>query len=163
MYRWMWPLAETLVWAALLVGVWVLTLNAVSAPEMGAAGFTALGCGAAATAGRAALGGRWRPAPGWARWLPRLLLAVPADAARVFGAALSQLGRHPGGERGRLRRVEMPVPGDRRRWAARQALATMAVSSTPGSYVVHVDDDRGELVVHALVEGAPSMVDVVAQ
>ena len=162
MHRWTQSLAETLVWAALLVGVWVLTLNAVSAPEMGAAGFAGLCCGAAATAGRAGLGSRWRPSPGSVRWLLWLPFAVLADATRVFVTALSQVGRPRDEERGRLRRAAVPAPVDPPRRAATQALATMAVSFTPGSYVVD-DDAEGDLVVHALVEGPPSMADVVAR
>lgn len=161
MQRWIWPVTETLVWASLLVGVWVLTLNAVSPPEMGAAGFTGLCAGAAAAAARRALGGRWRPSPRWVGWLLALPVAVLADTGRVFAAVLSELPRR-GEERGRLRRVASPRETDPARRAARQALSILAVSSTPGSYVVDADDD-GELTVHALVEGSPSMVDVVAR
>jgi multisubunit Na+/H+ antiporter MnhE subunit len=44
-----------------------------------------------------------------------------------------------------------------------RALAVLAISISPGSYVVDVDPDSGEMTVHSLASGRPRMDEVVSR
>lgn len=142
--------AELVWWWAAAVGVWLLTLSSVNGQDLVVAAACGLPAAVAARSGRRAVGGCWRPRPGWIRWAVTLPPSILADTARVFRTAL----RHARDERppGRVREVALPHDGPQPVAAARRALATLALSSTPGAYVV--DDDPGghRLVVHSLSE-----------
>jgi multisubunit Na+/H+ antiporter MnhE subunit len=151
--------AEVVFWWAACLGVWLLTLSSLSLSETLVAAGCALPCGVLAVVARRTVGGSWPVRPAWARWLLPLPLAVVADTTRVLGTALTVLaGRRPSGtER------TVPLPSDRpvARAHARQALATVLVTAAPGTVVVDVADDSGDMRVHALGAGRPSMEEVV--
>lgn len=167
MGRWAFAAAEVITWWALLVGVWVTTLSGVTTSDMVAATAGGLLAALAARWTRRAAGGRWRMRPGWLGWLAVLPVAVVADAARLAGVAARHLviraGDEPGEGVGRLSRVPLPAGEDGPTGAGRRAAATLAVSATPGTFVVDVDEDAGELVVHRLVDGRPSVDRVVGR
>ncbi|MFE1862364.1 Na+/H+ antiporter subunit E [Streptomyces anandii] len=142
--------AEVVWWWVAAVGVWLLTLSSVTWQELAVAAACGLPAAVAAPAGRRAVGGCWRPRPGWIRWAATLPPSVLADTARVFWTAL----RHARDERppGRVREVPLPHEAPEPVAAARRALATIALSSTPGTYVVDDDPERHRLVVHSLSE-----------
>lgn len=154
--------AETLVWTALCTGVWLLTLSSISAPEVVTAVLSSVPCGIVAVAARLAVQGHWPPRPAWARWLLPFPVAVVADGLRVLGLAAGVLvGRRiPAGEiqRQQLRR-DRPLP----RWHAHQALALTLVTATPGSVVLDIDEESGEMLTHALGSGRPQMEEVTAR
>lgn len=154
--------AETLVWTALCAGVWLLTLSSISAQEVVTAVLSSVPCGVVAAAARRAVQGHWPPRPAWARWLPPFPLAVVADGVRVLGLAAGVLiGRRiPAGEieRRRLRR-DRPE----HRWQAHQALALTLVTATPGTVVLDIDEESGEMLLHTLGSGRPQMEEVTAQ
>lgn len=154
------PIVEVLVWAALLVGVWVTTLSSVATSEMAAAAGSALLCGVAAVLARRAMDGGWRPSPRWFGWMARLPVAVVVDTVRVLTLAVRHAG-HRSRSVGRIERVALPADGSRARTSAREALGTLAVSMTPASFVFDVDEREGVLVVHSLVSGPPSMTGAV--
>lgn len=153
-------LAEVVCWWVACVGIWLLTLSSVSLPESLTAIGCALPCAILAVLARRAVEGSWPVQPGWSRWLLPLPAAVVSDSARVLGRAAGVLiGRRvpPGNERTvRLRRDRSAG-----RWHTRQALATVLVTATPGTVVLDVDEDSGEMRVHALGAGRPSMEEVV--
>ena len=152
--------AEVVFWWAAGVGVWLLTLSSVSLPEALIATGCALPCAVLAVVARRAVGGSWPVRPGWARWLLPLPAAVVADAGRVLGlATLVLAGRRvpAGDERTVTLHPDRPVW----RWQARQAVATVLVTATPGTVVLDVDEDSGEMRLHALGSGRPSMEQVV--
>jgi multisubunit Na+/H+ antiporter MnhE subunit len=148
------PLAvavEVLWWWAAACGVWLLTLSSVSAAELVVALACALPCGLAAWAARLALGERWRVRPQWVWWLGPLALSVFSDAARLLVLAIRpHVIDH---EVGRL--VDVPLREDDAQDVAsgRAAIATLAMSATPGTLVVEGDAERRVLTLHSLVPG----------
>lgn len=150
---------EVLFWWAACVGVWLLTLSSVSLSEGLIATGCALPCAVLGVAGRRAVDGSWAPSPRWVRWLLVLPVSVVADGLRVLGHALAALaGRVPTGE---IRTVRLHKDRPAARWRARQAVATAVVSAAPGTVVVDVDDDSGDMVLHALGSGRPALEEVV--
>jgi hypothetical protein len=85
-----------------------------------------------------------------------LPLSVLADSGRVFWTAV----RSARGERppGRVRKVALPHEAPEPVAAARRALATVALSATPGTFVFEDDPERHRLVVHSLA-GGTSLVE----
>jgi len=147
--------AEVLWWWAAACGVWLLTLSSVNAAELVVALACALPCGLAAWAARVALGGQWRPRPRWVWWLAPLVVSVFSDSIRVLGLALRR--RDVEREAGRL--VDVPLPeGEAEDVASgRAAVATLVMSSTPGTLVVQGDPERRVLTLHALVPGGSAL------
>lgn len=152
-------LAEVVFWWAACVGLWLLTLSSMSLPEAAIAAGCALPCALLAVVARRAVGGSWPVQPGWLRWLLPLPVAVVADGVRVLGRGAGVLiGRVPAGE---VRAVRLHRDAAAGRWRTRQALATVLVTATPGTVVLDVAEDSGEMRVHALGAGRPSMEEVV--
>jgi multisubunit Na+/H+ antiporter MnhE subunit len=153
---------EVLVWWALLVGVWDLTLSGTTIPEISAAAAAGLASAVAGTAARRVVHVQGMPVAGWLqrlRWLPVVAIAVVADTVRVLALA----GRH-------LRNRDV-CGSFRTVWLRREpggvdmhrALATLAVTSTPGSLVCDADPEQHSLLEHRLVDGAPNLEEVVAR
>jgi multisubunit Na+/H+ antiporter MnhE subunit len=152
-------LAEVLVWWAACLGLWVLTLSSVSPPEVLTAAGCALPCAVLAVVARHAVGGSWPVQPGWVRWLLPVPVAVVADGARVLGRAATVLtGRRPSGNTRTVRLHRDHAAG---RWRTRQALATVLVTTAPGTVVLDIAEDSGEMRVHDLGAGRPAMEEVV--
>jgi multisubunit Na+/H+ antiporter MnhE subunit len=147
--------AEVLWWWAAACGVWLLTLSSVNAAELAVALACALPCGVAAWAARVALGERWVVRSHWFWWLAPLTVAVFSDAVRLLVLALRPHDMDH--EQGRL--VDVPLgEGDAERVASgRAALATLAMSSTPGTLVVQGDPERRVLTLHSLVPGGSAL------
>jgi multisubunit Na+/H+ antiporter MnhE subunit len=129
---------EVIAWWPCLTGLWLLTLSSVSIPELLAAAVAGLICGLAARAARRAMGGAWRLRMGWIRWLASVPRALARESAQVL------LARHAG----RIDEVSLPDEPEAVR-AARSAVATVLVGSTPGTMVVSAGR---RLVVHRLLE-----------
>jgi multisubunit Na+/H+ antiporter MnhE subunit len=147
--------AEVLWWWAAACGIWLLTLSSVNAAELVVALACALPCGLAARAARVALGGRWRVRPSWVWWLAPLAAAVLSDAVRVLVLAL---GRHDvDREAGRLVDVPLHEAEAEEVAAGRAAMATVVMSSTPGTLVVQADPERRVLTLHSLVPAGSAL------
>jgi multisubunit Na+/H+ antiporter MnhE subunit len=138
---------EIACWWAVLVVVWLATLNALSVEEVVTAAILALPCAWAARAARRAAGEHWRPPAGALRWLLALPWAVLHDA--VAALLLAVRGR-PEGE---FVELSLGDDGSDRRRAAREALATATLSATAGSVVVEATDRHDALLVHTLSIG----------
>jgi len=148
---------ELAVWWAATLGLWLLTLSSVDAPDLMIAVPSALVCAVLAIVARRTLGGNWRRPGGTAHWALRLPLAVVSDAIGVLVLPFRPGGRSRTGEW-----VRVPVlPGAEPRRTTKRTVATVLVSSTPGSVVVNDDNDTGELLVHSLISGPWSMQEVV--
>lgn len=136
--------AEVLVWWAVLVLVWLGTLNAFSYEELAVAALLAVPCVIAARLGRRAAGVGWSVRARWAGWLLHLPWAIVHDTiAMLWLAVRPDRTRDDGFD-------EMPLATDSTtaQQAGHEALATATLSATPGSVVVDATDDR--LVVHTV-------------
>jgi multisubunit Na+/H+ antiporter MnhE subunit len=148
--------AEVLCWWAAATGVWLLTLSSVNAAELVVALACGLPCGLAARAARVAVGGRWTVRARWMWWLAPLAISVLSDTARVLFRAV----RHDDVDSDAGRLVDVPLPADEGQdiAAGRAAVATLVMSSTPGTFVVQDDRERRVLRLHSLVP-AGSMLE----
>jgi multisubunit Na+/H+ antiporter MnhE subunit len=141
---------ETGVWWLVLVGVWLVTLNAFSYQELVVAAVLALPCAVAAGAARRASEIRWTAGARWSRWLWALPGAVLRDTAAVLLLALRPRTREDEDE---FREVPLPTESDDARRVGREALTTAILSATPGSVVVDANPDHDRLLVHSLPIG----------
>jgi multisubunit Na+/H+ antiporter MnhE subunit len=138
-------------WAA-MSGLWLLLAGKADVAEVCAA--VAGGLLAALAGGYASRGtgpaGRPRGLTATGAW--RVLWLVVRDLGAVFRVVAAQArGRRvPGGE---LVAVPFAVAGTSGN-AGRRALAEFAGSLPPGTVVIGVDEDAGELLAHALAPGA---------
>lgn len=146
-------LVETIGWAALCCGIWLATLSGVTKPEVYFAAGFAIPCGVLASAGRRALGGSWRFRPTWVLWGLPVMATLVAETATLFLTAIR--GPRPG----RLTTVDLPAePAERAN--GREAVATLALCSTPGSIVTDNDPGRHRLTVHTLLSAGPDLEKV---
>lgn len=113
---------ESIVWWAVLVGVWLCTLSTVTTQELVLAAVAAVPCALVATALRAAYQGRWKPTRAWS-----LPMRIVRECASLFSRAS-------------LRKIPVDT--------ARKAVKTVVVSASPGTVVL--DDKDDELLVHSL-------------
>jgi multisubunit Na+/H+ antiporter MnhE subunit len=137
--------AEVVAWWAVLLGVWLMSLNAFSFAELITATALALPGAFAARAARIAASGSWRVRPRQLRWLLHLLWAILHDTVAVL--------RLPAG--GKDEFSEMPVSH------GGEAPATAVVSAAPGSVVVDAEDDT--LLVHRLPIGETGLTEAVRE
>jgi multisubunit Na+/H+ antiporter MnhE subunit len=151
---------EIAAWWALMVGVWDLTLAGTTLPDI----LAAIGAGFVSAVGahvaRRLIGGNWAPSPRWLLWLPVIVVNAVADTARAFTLA----ARHV------VRRDVDATFGDvpLRRRSDRDAdihrgLATLAITSTPGSVIYDEDIEGSRLFKHELVSGPPDLEGVVGK
>lgn len=154
--------AEVVVWWGLLVGVWVLTLSSAPPMELYIAAASALPCAVMAPIARRAIETAWRPDPRWLRWLAVLPVSVVVDTAALFGRTLARrlTGRPFEGE---LKPVPLRAHRDPLRSGAHRALATVALSATPGSFVIDTRPEEDALLVHSVVDVPPSLDRVVGE
>lgn len=148
-------------WWGAAVGIWLLTLSSVTWPDLTAAVVCGLPCGLAARAGRHAVRAVWRPSPGWARWLLPLPAAILTDTARVLGLAARSLTGAP--QPGEMKEIQLPAGEPDEVASARRAVAALAFSTTPGTFVVDNDPEEDRLVIHSLTTGWPHLDQVVSR
>lgn len=146
---------EVAVWWVLCTGVWLLGLSAVTTSDLVLGIAAGLIAALAGVWGRRLADGHWRPRPRWLLQVVRVALAIVLETGTVLAAAAM-----PGRRRSRHQRLRLPL--DRRRDVAdaREALAAIAVSASPGSYVADFDPDRRELLVHVLGAQTPAWARV---
>jgi multisubunit Na+/H+ antiporter MnhE subunit len=143
--------ASWLAWAAASFVMWLLLTSTVRGSEMvvGAAVSTISATVADAVRRRAPIVFRPR-----LRWLRRAA-GIPWRVVTETGLLLGVLARHvTGRERAQGAFLVAPFPSgaeDDPEAAARRALATVGLSVSPNSYVVGVDQKRGEMLVHQIV------------
>jgi multisubunit Na+/H+ antiporter MnhE subunit len=150
---------EALVWWVVLFGVWTATLSTFPLPELVAGAAAALACAVAAIGGRRAVDGAWRVRPRWLRWLLPLPVAVCTEAGRLLTVPFRRNARQRAV--GRIREIALAPESDGTVAEAHRALATTALATTPGTFVLDTRPDDHVLVVHSLVTGRPRMDEVV--
>lgn len=154
-------LVEAGLWWAGLIGIWLITLPAVTVPEVVVSAVAAVPCALLTVRARHAMEESWGLDFGWLRGLAVLPLSVIADAARVLTLPLRGARAKP--HKDDLQTV--PLSGPRRGPAGetRRATATVLVSATPATVVVDSEPDDHELLVHRLVSGPPDVGTVMGR
>ncbi len=127
----------------LLVGVW-------AAEELVAAAAAAAISATVAEVVRVQDIRQFRPRPRWLLRAYRLPPSILADCGVVFGALWRHLVKHEE-INGAFRAFRIPIGGTGERAAARRALLNAAISITPNTYVVGIDEDSEVVLVHQLV------------
>lgn len=144
-------------WSAAGLLVWTATLSSIAPAELVIGLLAAVVAGVLARSARKAIGQEGVPAAMWRRWLgwaPVVPVAAAADLARLVGWLLR--GRPEASPSDRVVRLSMPAGDERAAVAWRQG-AALAVSSTPGSVVLRIEADHGELILDQLVSGPPHL------
>jgi multisubunit Na+/H+ antiporter MnhE subunit len=144
-------LVEVAVWWAVLVGVWISTVPALTAAEVGVGVVAALPCAVAATASRAAIGTAWHVRARWIGWLLPLVIAVLVDTVRLPQWAARAVRRDAGGPE--FTSLRLHRDGDPAREAGHRAVATAVVASSPSTVVVDETRQHHALVIHPLGDG----------
>ena len=149
--------AEFLVWWAITVSGWMISLSAAPLQEW----LVAVGCGAicaaaACAARRRALQASWRLKPRWLLPLAAVPLIAITDAVQVLTAVI-----RPGHGGGSFETVRTGALDDGPEARSRRAIATWLMSVTPGSYVLDADPETGDLLVHRLARRGPDMAKLV--
>ncbi len=142
-----WLVAFWLTWM-LLVGTWVLQ-------EMVAGLVAAAAAASVAELVRVQDIRQFRPR---LRWILRAYRLPPLILSDSFVVLLA-LWRHVTGKQpidGAFRAFKHPVAGQGGRAAGRRALLNAAISVTPNTYVVGIDEDREQVLVHQLVPCPPN-------
>jgi multisubunit Na+/H+ antiporter MnhE subunit len=149
-------------WWGALMGGWLVTLSSVSLSEFGVAAGAALASAVAAVAARKDIGRRWALPIRWARWFVPLPRAVATDTIRVLFIPPRRMvrGRKWDGE---FREQPMPAGESAATALTRRAVATLLISSTPGTFVVDAEPDEETTLVHSLVGGTTAMERMVSQ
>jgi len=142
---------ELIGWYVVAVGIWMASLSAYSGQELVVAAGCAVPCALAAVGARRAVGGAWQLPAEALRWFLILPAAIVVDAVRVLSWPL----RTGGG--GSFRTVDIGARGDTPAASGRRVAAALAVSSTPGAYVVAADEKAGTVTIHGF--GGSSMIE----
>lgn len=141
-------LVEAVVWWVVLLAAYLAIISKISITELVVGTITAaVGAGAAVITRRAltSAGSRegYRPRPAWLRWLRPLPAQIAGDSIRLL---------RPRGGFGELR-----LPAEEERMAALRGFAELAVSVSPGTYVVEVAPRENTFVVHRVGEAASAV------
>ncbi len=127
----------------LLVGVWV-------AEELIAAALAGAISATVAEVVRVQDIRQFRPRVRWILRVYRLPPSILADCGVVFGALWRHLVKREE-INGAFRAFRIPLAGEGGRAAARRALLNAAISITPNTYVVGIDEESEVVLVHQLV------------
>jgi hypothetical protein len=141
-------------WAAVACVVWLVTLSSVTLPELCFAIAASIPCGVLARASRRSLGASWRFSPRWLAWPAPVTASLVAELVELWRSALG----HP--RPGRLTSVDLPDE-EPPLAAGREAVAILALSSTPGRVVADSDPEQHRLTVHTLLSAGPDLTSVV--
>ncbi|HEX3592015.1 MAG TPA: Na+/H+ antiporter subunit E [Pseudonocardiaceae bacterium] len=135
---------ETVAWWAVLVLVWLATLNSFSFAELAVAAVLAVPCAWVARRARLAAGIRWSLRVRWARWLVYVPWTLGHDTVRML--ILAARRDNPDDDRFTTVTLDEPASADRR--AGWEAAAATVLAATPGSVVVDAGAEHDNLVTH---------------
>jgi hypothetical protein len=138
-------LSGVMLWSLAALGIWLLTLSAVSWAEL----FVGTGCsvlvGVIAVATQRAVGASWSPNAATLRALWALPLAIASDTAQVLSLPFRRR-RRSGGQ---FETIDIGAAGASAQAATRRALATLETTVTPASIVVDAGE-AGVMTLHSL-------------
>jgi hypothetical protein len=143
-------------WSELCLSFRVSTIEGGTVPPMCSCAAAGLACGVLAWAGRRALGASWRFRPSWALWPAPVAVTAVIELAGLAGLVRTAARS----DTGRLRTIELPEE-DPPLSAGREAAATLALCSTPGSQVAHLDPEEHTMIVHELLSLGPDLDSMV--
>lgn len=138
-----WFVALNLVWFALIDGF-------ILAEEVLGALASAVAATAAVALGRQRIF-QFRVKLAWLLPAWKLPWRTVLETGWVLGALLRQLTGGPA-RRGSFRRVPVQLPDDESESAARRALLTAGLSFPPNSYVLEIDLESQEMMLHQLID-----------
>lgn len=156
---WLARVVEVLFWWGACLGVWLVSLSAISGQELLVSVIVSLPCGVLALTGRLAASNRWGLRLSWLKGAAVVPLAIINDAFQV----LFQVFRSPK-HHGEF--VRIPISGgagDGPLADGRRAVATMLTTLTPSSVVADIDPETGEALVHVIPVRGPHMERVAAR
>jgi hypothetical protein len=144
------PAVRWIAWAAILFGFWLLLAGEWSRIETTAAAAAASVGSTAAVAVRRLPGARVHVPLAWVRAAWSVPIAVVADfgiVAWLLVRALAHRRRVHGG----FRVKPFPATGDDPTGRGIRAWVTVTATVSPNAYVIHIDADEGDLLLHELV------------
>jgi multisubunit Na+/H+ antiporter MnhE subunit len=153
--RWLFLAGGGLVYAAALLGMWIVLAGQPDVQDLVAGSVAAV----LAVGAGFFISGRGKMVPGVRAADLRTLAAVPwqvvAETGQVFALAARKAAGRPTAP-GVLRTVPLDAGADLRGWAAarREAVLTALLSAAPNTVVVDIDMAAGTALVHQLVDGA---------
>lgn len=147
---------EVMAWTLAAWGVWLVSLTAISAEDLGVGGGCAVLCGLTAAAVRRLVQGHGRPTWWTARPAVLLPVVIAAEAVMVLAAPWRPSHRRSRSGGGRLQRLAITT-GDTPVARARRSFAVVVVSASPGSVVLEADPDTGDFVVHTFGSAGPTL------
>ena len=156
---WLAQVLEVLFWWGACLGIWLLSLSAISGQELLVSVIVSLPCGVAALGARLAARGRWGLSPEWVRGLAVLPVAIVSDTVQVIVSVVRSPGR-----KGEF--VRIPITdgsGQGPRPSGRRAVATFLTTLTPSSIVTDIDPESGEALVHVIEVAGPRMERMAAR
>lgn len=156
---WLARVVEVIFWWGACLGVWLISLSAISGQELLVSVIVSLPCGVVALVGRLAASNRWGLRPSWLKGLAVVPFAIVNDAFQV----IFQVFRSPGREGEFIRIPVNGGAGDGPTADGRRAVATMLTTLTPSSIVADIDPDSGEALVHVISVRGPHMERVAAR
>lgn len=137
-------------WFVLLNLTWFLLIdNLILAEQVLGMFASALAATAAVALGRQRLF-RFRPRWAWVAPARRLPWQTVVETGWVLGALFRQLAGGPK-RRGSFRQVPVTLPDDESGAATKRALLTAGLSFPPNSYVLEIDAEREQMLVHQLI------------
>ena len=156
---WLARIVEVILWWGACLGIWLVSLSAISGQELLVSVLVSLPCGVAALVGRLAATNRWGFHPSWLRGAVLLPVTIVSDAIQVLASVLLAPSRQ-----GDFVKVRISHgAGDTPEAEGRRTVATFLTTITPASIVTDVDPDTGEALVHVIPVRGPHMEQVAAR
>jgi multisubunit Na+/H+ antiporter MnhE subunit len=137
---------EVTAWWAVLVLIWLASLNSFAYAEAIVAAVLAVPCAIGVRQARRAVDLNWRLRAGWARWLLRVPWTVVHDTVAMLVLAV----RPERTDEDDFTDVRMAGRAGQEERAGWEAAATTVLSATPGSIVVDAGQHHDRLVVHTV-------------
>jgi multisubunit Na+/H+ antiporter MnhE subunit len=138
-------LSGVVLWSLAALGIWLLTLSALSWGELLVGAGCSVVVGVIALAAQRAVGTSWKTNMASLRPLVALPFAIGADTMQVLTVPLRHRGRHGA----QFETMDIGAAGSSPQAVTRRALATFGTTVTPASIVVDVDED-GVMTLHRL-------------
>jgi multisubunit Na+/H+ antiporter MnhE subunit len=139
-------------WWAALMAAWLLFVESLALAEIVVGVVASAAAASTAEVVRERGYARFSPRARWLVHVPRVGLQILVDCW-ILGVALVEQLRGRRTVRGVMYRVPIYYGDDSSQAAARRALLNFAVSITPNSYVLDLDEETSTALIHQLVPG----------